>query len=304
MISRVACLACLLVLPFPLRAQDAYQSALDSFHSGKMQLVLGYLDQLPPEQARTPAVQNLKALALAESDRYEEALAAIHTAQELDRGSPQYIYNEGLIHYTHKVYASAENVFRQGLKEFPASAILHQGLGETLLELHQFGDAELALKKAVSLAPASAAAHVVLAKLFMTLGDGEGLGEASRQALEFDPRNHLAHYYHGMWLLSYREQAASAATPFRKSAELYPSFSESHKEWGRALTLLDDWRQASACFERATTLNPKDPQAWYLLAMALRKTGEQQKASQALARYKETLRPNDRRPITGGTLRP
>ena len=54
------------------------------------------LDKLPSAEAHRPAAFNLRALAMAELSRYDEALAAVGRAPELDPANPNYAYNEVL----------------------------------------------------------------------------------------------------------------------------------------------------------------------------------------------------------------
>jgi Flp pilus assembly protein TadD len=68
----------------PPSFQEIYQHAQDAFVEGRFADALTLLASLPKEESRRPAPYNLRALALAELGRYDEALAAKQRARELD----------------------------------------------------------------------------------------------------------------------------------------------------------------------------------------------------------------------------
>src|SRR5450631_2950859 len=140
-------LVAMLSAPF----QGIYQRAQAAFEEGRFADAIALLADLPREESLRPAPYNLRALALSELGRYDEALAANQQARELDPANSNYVYNEGLIYVAKSDFGRAESVFRTALVQFPQSAKLFEGLGEALFKLNRFGDAEEALRRAAEI---------------------------------------------------------------------------------------------------------------------------------------------------------
>jgi Flp pilus assembly protein TadD len=164
--------------------------------------------------------------------------------------------------------------------------MLHQGLGEALVRLNRFGDAEVSLSRAAQIAPEDASAQVSLAHLYYAVGDGAKLGAAVSKAIALDPANYLACFYYGSWLLEYQGQATRGAAYIQKSIGLQPQFVDGLKEWAHIVSHQGRWSEAARAYEKAAAADPKDSQLYYLLSVAYRKLGDDQRAEQALSQYR------------------
>jgi len=271
-------------------AEDSYFRAKAAFEAGQFEAALGWIGKLAPEEASRPAAQNLKSLALAELGRYPEALEASARARELDPQNQHYIYNAALILMSKGELAEAEQTFGRALERFPRSTVLHNGLGETLLRLNRFEDAEQALRKSVEIDPGAAQAQVLLARLYYALGERGKLGQAAARALERAPNDHQACYYYGLWLMDYEHREQEGAAWVEKSIQMAPQFVDGLKSWGQWLARRNQWREAAKAFERARSLAPRDAQLVYLLATAERKAGNRAAADELLKRYRGLAR--------------
>jgi tetratricopeptide (TPR) repeat protein len=270
----------------PLMAQDVYQRAKAAFEEGRFGDTISLLADLPNNESRSPAPYNLRALAYAELGRYDEALAANRRARELDPGNPNYAYNAGLIYFDKGDLQHSELVFREALQHFPDSAPLYQGLGETLLKLNRFGEAEGCLNRAAEISPKSASIYLDMAHLHYAVGDGERLGAAALKAIALDPGNYLACFYYGTWLMQYQDQVKIGTEYIRNSIDLQPRFVEGLKTWGRIVSHEGRWADAVRAYEKAVAVDTRDEQLFYLLSVAYRKIGEDHKADWALAQYR------------------
>jgi Flp pilus assembly protein TadD len=266
-------------------AQDVYQSAKTAFEQGRFSDAISLLADLPKNETLSPAPYNLRALAFVQLGRYNEALAANRRARELDPGNPNYIYNAGLIYLDKGESQRAEQVFREALQRFPQSSILYQGLGEALVNLNRFGEAEASLNRAIRISPDSASTQVSMAHLYYALGDGDKLAAAASKAVALDPGNYLACFYYGSWLMQYQGQISSGADYIRKSIDLQPRFVDGLKTWGRIVTHEGRWAEAVRAYERAAAVDPSDAQLFYLLSVAYRKLGKDERADRALSQY-------------------
>ena len=269
-----------------LMAQDLYQQAKTAFAEGRYRDAISILAGLPEDQSQSPEPYNLRALALAELGRYDEALAANQRAREIAPHNPNYVANAGLIYLNKGDARHAERVFREGLQQFPQSAPLYQGLGEVLLKLNRFAEAEVSLNRAVEISPQRVSAFVVMARLQYTVGDGEKLGTAASKAIALDPDNYLACFYYGVWLMNYQPQVKNGTDYIRKSIELQPRFVQGLKMWGRIVSRDGRWAEAVRTYEKAVAVDPRDEQLFYLLSVAYRKAGDDQKAERALEQYR------------------
>ena len=274
-----------------LTAQDAYQQAKTAFDEGRFGDAISLLADLPQNESLGPAPYNLRALAFAELGRYDQALAANQRARELDPLNPRYIYNAGLIYLNKGDLQSAELVFRKAVQDLPQSALLYQGLGEVLLKRNRFEEAEASLNRAAEISPKVASVYAVMARLHYTVGDGEKLGAAAAKAIALDPGNYLACFYYGAWLMQYQLQDKSGADYIRKSIDLQPRFVQGLKMWGRIVSHEERWAEAVRTYEKAAAVDPHDEQLFYLLSVAYRKLGEDQKADWALAQYRRLAKP-------------
>ena len=146
--------AWLLLAPL-LPAQDSYQQAVAAFREARVEEAIVLLEKLPADEANRPPPHNLKAVALVQLGRYEEAMAANRLAQQLDPSNANYAYNGGLILLNKKDFPQAEQAFRRAIGRFPQAAALRQGLGETLIELERYQEAERTLRDAVRVEPSS-----------------------------------------------------------------------------------------------------------------------------------------------------
>jgi tetratricopeptide (TPR) repeat protein len=222
--------------------------------------------------------------------RYAEALAANQVARDLDPNNPNYVYNAGLIYLWQNEFRQAENVFQLGIQKFPRAPQLYQGLGDTLMKLNRFQEAEDLLRTASNIDPHNSAIFVLLSKLYSSLGDERQFGEAATKAIEYGPANYLACYYYGSWLIEFKSDLGQGADYISRSIKLQPRFAEGLKAWGHILSRTAHWQEAARAYERAQAANAQDLQLFYLLSIAYRKIGENLKANEALATYRKLMK--------------
>ncbi len=267
-------------------AADSYEQALAAFQAGRFEDALLLLNKLGADKSDVSALQNLKALSLAELKRFPEALQATRRAQELAPDNASYAYNHGLILFENRDYKGARDIFLAAIARFGASTRLLSGLGETLFRLNEFEEAEKRLRQATALEPASAAPWIVAARLYYAIGDRDNFRAAAEKAFALDPQNSQACYYYGLWLLEQAGKPADGARYIQKSVALDPRFGEGLRTWGRILAEQERWEEAGRNFEQALAMEPADAQSLFLLSRVYRKLGQQDKAERALSRYR------------------
>ena len=216
-----------------LSVQDTYERATAAFWEGHFQEVLSLLADLPEKQANHPSVHNLRSLALAELNRYDEALEANRRARTIDPTNVNYSYNAGMLHVGKGDLPLAEQTFIDAIKRFPESSLPYEGLGDVMFEQKRLKDSEQWLRTAVEVDPTAATAYVLLAKLFYAVGDQENLRWAASKAIKLAPKHYLACYYYGKWLIDYQGQIAEGRQVHPKSYGVIASISGRFKGLGK-----------------------------------------------------------------------
>ena len=83
----------------------------------------------------------------------------------------------------------ALQVFNEGLKRLPGSALMWLNTGVYLGELGRFAESRRCLERAIRLAPDNPRAYANLAAARLELGDREGARRALAEAVRLDPSN-------------------------------------------------------------------------------------------------------------------
>jgi tetratricopeptide (TPR) repeat protein len=278
-------LTLLSALLFWMAEPGTYERAVSAFQYGRFDEVLSLLASLPEAEAKRPAAQNLRSLALSKTGRYEEALSANAEALRLDPGNTNYLFNTAMICLDKGDPAAAESVLRRGAEAMPEASRLHEGLGETLFQMGRFDEAERSFRRAAALDPSSVSARLALAKIFYALGDRPNFETAAREAIRMAPENYLACYYFGKYLIEQKEDFREGAKYIEKSCALAPGFVEGLIARGELLSRDLRWEDAARVYEKARERDPRNPQVYYLLALAYRKSGSAEKAEWALHEF-------------------
>ena len=265
---------------------DLYLQAVQAFQQGRFNDVVDLLSRLPTTELEGPASQNLKALALCELRRFDEALAASVRAGEADPANLNYVYNQGLIYIAKKDFRGAEKLFRDAISRTPNSSKLYEGLGESLFSLYEFPEAEKSFSKALEIEPSNASAEVARAKLYYATGDKEKFGAAAWRALHLGPDNYQACYYYGLWLSEYERDKVLAQKYFEKSIELHPGFAGALSALGKILSGQGKWERAVELYERALAVDPRNRQVYFQVSAAYRRLGRVEKADWAMQQFK------------------
>lgn len=148
---------------------------------------------------------------------------------------------------------------REFLKEFPEGGPIWKILGSALIDLARYSEAELAIKKALSLCPPEKL-WIPLAEmghLCKAQGDYKSAAGWYQQAIEAVPREASGHSYLGGLLaksgrLMEAEAAHRAATRCIEGCR-----DEAFLNLGLVLRAQERYEEAAECFERALELDPK-----------------------------------------------
>jgi TolB-like protein/Flp pilus assembly protein TadD len=159
---------------------------------------------------------------------------------------------QALIDRSHEGFEVAATLFERAVERDPTYAPAWAGLADALVGLVDYGhsDSSEALRRGA---------------------------DACRRALELDPNLAEAHAAWGRFLTAARDAPGSARAHAR-AIELQPSYAGAHQWSCWANLLLDRGEKALSFGEKATRLDPLDPEASGNLALACLMVGEPERA--------------------------
>jgi eukaryotic-like serine/threonine-protein kinase len=180
-------------------------------------------------------------------------------------------------------YPAAAAEYREVLRLNPAHVVARVGLGNVLREQGQLDEAAASYREAIRLKPDFAPAHHNLAYILVRQGNVDGAIAEGRESLRLQPDSvtvpdHLA------WILAvYPDRPPrdydEAAGLVRQSLETRPKAPGVHATRALVEYRRGHWDDAIAAVERSMALRQGGQAAeWFLLAMALARKGEKEKA--------------------------
>jgi tetratricopeptide (TPR) repeat protein len=264
------------LLAMVLSEQDHFQEAVPGLEKGF-------------HQSADPDLKRMCGLRLerAYTSMHDDA-KAIETALELQRvypDDPEVLYYSSKI-FGNQAFLSAQKLFQTAPKStwgMMAAAEAHESQGnldQAIAEYHEV----------LKLDPARPNVHFRIGRALLARetikGDAKDLEAAEtefQQELGLNPSSANAAYELAE---IYRKQGHEdqARKYFQQAVDSYPAFEEAHV--GLALTQLEtDPASARTHLQKAVTLDPQDPIAWYRLAQAERALGHIDKQRKAMAEF-------------------
>jgi tetratricopeptide (TPR) repeat protein len=170
------------------------------------------------------------AVALADQDKGEEALAAAGEAVRLAPGQafPHYVAGHALRRSGR--YQEAVAAFRTALELDPRHAPTWEQLSRAHMGLGEWQPAAGAARRGLEIDPQDSDLVALLAMALIVLGDRDGARAAAADAVRLDPENVLAHLVYGRAALAFGDPR-QAADSFREVLRLDPGY-------GQAMDLL------------------------------------------------------------------
>ncbi|WP_306534236.1 serine protease [Geobacter sp.] len=192
--------------------------------------------------------------------------------------------NIGAMEGKNQRFAESEKAFRKALELNPDLAVAWTGLGMTLRTTGRATEAEEAFRKALKLDQSQAGAWLNLGDMLNERGDTTAAKDAYEKATIADPS--LAPAWFALGSL-YREQRNVAATAkaFAEAARLDPANADSWAFLGEALIRSGQGEKANDALRKAENLNPKNEFALQGLALYYGSVrGEQERALEYVER--------------------
>lgn len=192
------------------------------------------------------------------------------------------------------VWKSSLALWEYEMKTCPIdSAVPHQKLGETYLELGRTQEALAELDKALALAPNNDEIHITKGVLLRQEGDWAPAADEFQKAIALNPANALAYCNLGMVdiNLGLKDQAVSEAD---QAIQLDPPFALAYVVLGIVDSNQKDYQKAREDFQNAVKFDPLNPDWAQNLASVNLDLG---RLNDAVSWYQKAIRLNPNNPV-------
>ncbi len=170
----------------------------------------------------------------------------------------------------------------------PGSYQVHELNAEALEAQGKWDEAESEYRKVLEMKPDLPGIHYLIGRLILTKPKTATTFEDAKKEFEaelkINPHNAGAEFVLGELALRTQDYT-TAIEHFSKAIADDPNFADAKIELGRSLISTHQPEQAITPLESAVKLQPQNPSAHYLLAMAYRGAGRAQDAEKQLAEY-------------------
>jgi tetratricopeptide (TPR) repeat protein len=197
--------------------------------------------------------------ALAEQNRFEEAMEEFKAALRIDPHDADAHYNLGNVLSRQGNFSEAVERFHETLRLDPGYADAHYDLGNALARQGELDEAAAHFRTSLLLAPQDSRAHFNLGQIFSKQGKViEAIGQY-RQALRIDPLHVRAHYYLAVALAEQRD-LEGARREFQEAVRIEPGVAEAHAGLARVLIAQGKENEAAQHYQEAVRLlKSRDP---------------------------------------------
>jgi tetratricopeptide (TPR) repeat protein len=239
-------------------------------------------------------------------DRAEHSgdpLAAVREYEQAVRLNPseQNYFAWGTELLLHRAIKPAAEVFAKGAAAHPKSARMLAGLGASLYAGGSYAEAARLVCEASDLQPADATPYLFLGKMEKAAPDPLPCVEQKLARFTHDqPANALGNYYYAvaLWKQSRGSGEGPENSPAVQQAEALlqmavtadPKLDAAFVQLGILYDAQGNPTQAIAAYKKAVEANPHSAEAHYRLALAYKRTGEDEKSEKELQLYKQADR--------------
>jgi serine/threonine protein kinase/regulator of sirC expression with transglutaminase-like and TPR domain len=217
----------------------------------------------PTPTPKVPAAAELfnQANTLVELQRYDEAIATLDQALQLEQNYPQAWLKRGEALGAMQKYDEALKAFDEALKLKSDLAIAWSNRGAMLVKLQRYDEALTALDKAVELDSTDAKAWYERGMVLQQKQRNEAAVDSFNRAVQNQPDYAIAWYQRGS-LLNQLERYEDALTSLAEAVQLQPTDTAAWVERGLALGKLQRYEEAIASLDQALEINPNSGEAW------------------------------------------
>ncbi len=276
----------------------AYNEALTELQGGLYQDVIDTVEGIPREIPAKGELLNLEGAAFRKLNRVSEAYKALRKAAELSPNEEQNYIDLADLCLDYNNYDLGREIINIGLKSIPDSERLYLHRGVMNAMRAKLSEAEADFQFAADLAPRATLPKAALSLTWIAMGDVTKATQTLRECDKSNQSDFAIPFLLGQVLT--RQAAdigstmqAEAIAAFEKAVALNPNYAPAHAELGKILLRQGDEARGIAELEKSLSQDPQERTAAYQLAQAYRKKGEQERASELMARVRD-LTTNER----------
>jgi tetratricopeptide (TPR) repeat protein len=217
--------------------------------------------------------------------RYEDALAAIEKALQLDPGGAMDWTNKAVVLRSLKRYDEALEAMDEAVRLDGGDAGRYDWRG-TLLhnEMRRNEEALAAFEKALQLDPRQAVTWHNKAIVLRGLRSYDQALEAIDEAIRLEERNPLHLTLRGELLTEHFARYEEARADFARALELKPGLLQAQRHLGIALKQLGKYGEAVSAFDSALAIDGRDAYALYMRGSCLYMLDDHEAAAESVVR--------------------
>jgi predicted Zn-dependent protease len=203
--------------------------------------------------------------------------------RKLDTADPSALYLQAVAYARLNQMLASEEIFEQLLNNGSTRAQASFLLAQALHDGHHLREAADSFQEVIHLSPAYPGAHRELGKVYVSMNSFEDAERELRIAVAQDSQDGGALYYLGA-LLVQLEHSTEGVPYLIRAQTLLPDSWAVPFYLGKAKLHEHHADEAIPLFRQAASMNADEPQIFYLLAQALRASGQSAEAKIAMNR--------------------
>jgi tetratricopeptide (TPR) repeat protein len=256
----------------------------------------GWRAEMPAHGAVSLEAANSHRLAGDRAERSGDPLTAEREYEQAVRLEPseENYFSWGTELLFHRAIKPAVEVFSKGSAAHPKSARMLAGLGAALYAGGSYSDAARRVCEASDLQPADPTPYLFLGQMEKAAPDPlPCVVEKLARFTHDEPANALGNYYYAvaLWKQSRGLENSSALQQvealLQKAATVDPKLDDAYVQLGMLYSARGHFPEAIGAYKKAIEANPQSSEAHYRLALAYKRTGEEEKSQQELQLYKQ-----------------
>ncbi len=266
--------------------QEAYGRAIDLYLRAQLPKAAILLAQKALARTETPELHGLLAKAYDLDGQLPKAVGEYQLAIKLRPYDEGYISEFAQAYLRRQKYAEALHILQDAHQRFDKSAQIDLATGMALYGLERFPESIDALLETVQLSPEIDQPYLLLGRLLEKAGPKmPDVSAALATYVSVKPQNYMSNFLYAKALIVQNAERLQVEPLLRKSISLKSDFWESHFELGAVLEKDRDYPDAAIEYQKAVSLDAREPSPHSGLSRVYEKLGKPLQAAQQRALY-------------------